>query len=391
MWNFSCPLIVYGDNALDYLAQVKGKKAFIVTDKNIIRLGLTKPVTDKLDEVKIQWEIFDQVEPEPSLQTIKLGGIAVGKYQPDWVIGIGGGSCMDAAKAIILLLARPELEPEALTVLEEFNFRAKARLMAIPTTSGTGSEATWAIVLTDTNDNRKLGLGTTECMPDVAILDPVMVMGMPPQITADTGMDVICHAIEGYTSTWGTSMTLGPGLIATRLTLEYLPRAYQDGSDREARTEMMSAATLGGMSFGNAMAGLGHSTGHALGALFHIPHGRAVGLFLPYTMEYLINGSAETTARYAEIARYCHVASSPSDKEDARALVARIRSLAKQIGQPLSVQDCGVDKVSYEKEIPRLIERALNEVLTITVTRIPGAEDLGKIFNYAYAGKSIDF
>ena len=163
MWNFACPLIVYGDNALDYLAQVKGKKAFIVTDKNIVKLGLIKPVTDQLDAKKIKWEIFDEVEPEPSLETIKKGGVAVGKYQPDWVIGIGGGSCMDAAKAIILLLARPELEPEALSVLEEFNFREKARLMAIPTTSGTGSEATWAIVLTDTKDNRKLGLGTTEC------------------------------------------------------------------------------------------------------------------------------------------------------------------------------------------------------------------------------------
>jgi alcohol dehydrogenase class IV len=391
MWNFSCPLIVYGDNSLDYLAQVKGKKAFIVTDKNIVKLGLIKPVTDKLDEAKIQWQIFDDVEPEPSLTTIKKGGVAVGKYQPDWVIGIGGGSCMDAAKAIILLLARPELEPESLSVLEEFNFRAKARLMAIPTTSGTGSEATWAIVLTDTKDNRKLGLGSTECMPDIAILDPVMVMGMPPQITADTGMDVICHAIEGYTSVWGTSMTLGPGLIATRLTLEYLVRAYKDGGDLEARKEMMNAATMGGMSFGNSMAGLAHSTGHALGAIFHVPHGRAVGLFLPYTMEYLINESAETTAKYAEMARYCRVASSGSDKECALALVARVRALAGEMGQPLSIKDCGVGQAEYEKEIPRLIERALNEVMTMTVTRIPGGEDLGRIFKYAYAGKSIDF
>jgi alcohol dehydrogenase class IV len=314
----------------------------------------------------------------------------VGKYQPDWVIGIGGGSCMDAAKAIILLLARPELEPEALSVLEEFNFREKARLMAIPTTSGTGSEATWAIVLTDTKDNRKLGLGTTECMPDVAILDPVMVMGMPPQITADTGMDVICHAIEGYTSAWGTSMTLGPGLIATRLTLDYLAKAYKDGNDLEARKEMMNAAAMGGMSFGNSMAGLGHSTGHALGAMFHVPHGRAVGLFLPYTMEYLMNGSDETTTKYAEMARYCQVATG-SDKECAKALVARVRSLAKEIRQPLSVKDCGIDKIKYEKEIPALIERALNEIMTMTVTRIPGEEDLDKLFRYAYEGKSIDF
>ena len=390
MWNFACPLIVYGDNALDYLAQVKGKKAFIVTDKNIVKLGLAKLVTGQLDAVNIKWKIFDEIEPEPSLDTIKKGGIAVGKYQPDWVIGIGGGSCMDAAKAIICLLARPDLEPEAVSVLETFNFREKAKLMAIPTTSGTGAEATWAVVLTDTKDNRKLGLGSTEDMPDIAILDPVMVAGMPPQITGDTGMDVICHAIEGYTSTWGTSMTLGPGLIATRLTLEYLARAYKNGNDLEARKEMMYAATLGGMSFGNSMAGLGHSTGHALGALFHIPHGRAVGLFLPYTMEYLMNGSDDTLAKYAEMARYCRVASG-SDKECANALVARVRALAKEIRQPLSVKDCGIEKSKYEQSMPGLIERALNEVMTMTVTRVPGEEDLGKIFRYAYEGKGIDF
>lgn len=390
MWNFACPLIVYGDNALDYLAQVKGKKAFIVTDKNIVKLGLAKLVTDQLDAVNIKWKIFDEIEPEPSLDTIKKGGGAVGKYQPDWVIGIGGGSCMDAAKAIICLLARPDLEPEAVSVLETFNFREKAKLMAIPTTSGTGAEATWAVVLTDTKDNRKLGLGSTEDMPDVAILDPVMVAGLPPQITADTGMDVICHAIEGYTSTWGTSMTLGPGLIATRLTLDYLVRAYKNGNDLDARKEMMYAATLGGMSFGNSMAGLGHSTGHALGALFHIPHGRAVGLFLPYTMEYLMNGSDDTLAKYAEMARYCRVASG-SDKECANALVARVRALAKEIRQPLSVKDCGIEKTKYEQSMSGLVERALNEVMTMTVTRVPGEEDLGKIFNYAYAGKNIDF
>jgi alcohol dehydrogenase class IV len=213
---------------------------------------------------------------------------------------------------------------------------------------------------------------------------------MPPQITADTGMDVLTHAIEGYVSTWGTSITDGPGLVAARQTLKYLPKAYKNGNDLDARKEMLNAATLGGMSFGNSMAGLGHSTGHALGAIFHLPHGRTVGLFLPYTMEYLINGSEETTAKYAEIARYCGVASG-ADKECANALVAKVRALAKEIGQPLTVKDCGIDKAKYDESIPGLIDRALNEVMTITVTRVPGEEDLGKIFKYAYEGKSIDF
>ena len=390
MWTFSSPFIAYGDNALDYLAQIRGKKAFIVTDKNIVKLGLTKPVTDQLDAANIEYQIFDEIEPEPSLTTIKKGGIAVGQYQPDWVIGLGGGSCMDAAKAIIILLVRPDLDPDGIVASDTYNFRDKARLMAIPTTSGTGSEATWAIVLTDTEFQRKVGLGTTECMPDVAILDTVMVAGMPPQLTAETGMDVLTHAIEGYTSTWGTSFTDAPGLIATRQAFKYLAKAFQNGDDLEARQEMMYAATLGGMSFGNSMAGLGHSTGHALGAIFHLPHGRTVGLFLPYTMEYLINGSEETTAKYAEIARFCGIGSG-TDLECAKALVARIRELAKEIGQPFSVKDLNIDKAKYEESIPGLIDRALNEVMTITVTRIPGEEDLDKIFRYAYEGKSIDF
>jgi alcohol dehydrogenase class IV len=391
MWTFSCPFIAYGDNSLEYIAQIQGKKAFIVTDKNIVKLGLARLVTDQLDAVNIKWQIFDEVEPEPSLDTIKKGGLAIGKYQPDWVIGIGGGSCMDAAKAIIILLVRPDLEPDCIIASDTYNFRAKARLMAIPTTSGTGAEATWAIILTDTKEQRKLGLGTTECMPDVAILDPVMVTGMPPLITADTGMDVLTHAIEGYASTWGTSITEGPGIVATRKTFEFLPKAYKNGGDLEARKEMQNAAILGGMSFGNSMAGLGHSTGHAFGAIFHLPHGRTVGLFLPYTMEYLINGSEETTTKYAEIARYCRLSSASSDKECAKALVAKIRALAKEIGQPLSVKDCGIDKAKYEESIPGLIDRALNEVMTMTVTRVPGEDDLGNIFRCAYEGKSIDF
>jgi len=138
------------------------------------------------------------------------------------------------------------------------------------------------------------------------------------------------------------------------------------------------------------MAGLGHSTGHALGAVFHLPHGRTVGLFLPYTMEYLMNGSEETTARYAEISRYCSISSGP-EKESAKALVERVRSLARGIGQPLSVRECGIDKTKYDESIPGLIDRALNEVMTMTVTRVPGEEDLERIFRYAYEGKPIDF
>lgn len=387
---FSCPTFVYGDDSLEYLLQLDGKKAFIVTDKNMVTLGLTKLVTDKLDEAGIGWEIFDDIEPEPSAQSIKNGGVAVDKYQPDWVIGLGGGSCMDAAKAIIILLANPGLEPHVIKPTKTFGSRKKARLMAIPTTAGTGSEATFALILADTERQRKLLLGTRELTPDVAILDPVMVAGLPPQLTAETGMDAMCHAIEGYTSIWGTSITDGPGLIAIRQIFRFLAKSYHNGEDLKARKEMQSAAGLAGLSFGNSMAGLAHSAGHMLGIIFHVPHGRAVGIFLPYTMEFLINGSEKAVTKFAEIARYCGM-HGDSDLDCARLLIDGIRNLAGEIGLPTTVADTGIDKKAYEEAIPLMVGKALKEVTTHTVTRIPDEKQLADIFRYGFEGKRIDF
>jgi alcohol dehydrogenase class IV len=387
MWYFSNPLIIFGDDALQYLSSIQGKRALIVTDQNMVKLKLADRVAEELTKAGIEYCVFDQVESDPSGETIKTGAKAAATYQPDWIIGIGGGSVIDAAKAIRVLYVKPDQEPNAINPTDILNLRQKAQLVAIPTTSGTGAEVTWMIVVTDTESQRKTGVGSLETMPDIAILDTSFVMGLPPQITADTGMDALTHAIEGYTSNWRNDFTDAPALVASKLVFEYLPRAYKDGSDAEARMHMMNAASLASMSFGNAMVGLAHSMGHALGGLFHTPHGRAVGLFLPYTMEYL---AGAITGLYADIGRFIGIYKG-SDAEVSSALIDKVRQTAKSIGQPLSVREAGIGESVYQKALLGLVERAESEATTITVARIPDSADLEKMFHYAYEGKPVEF
>ncbi|UCF96398.1 MAG: iron-containing alcohol dehydrogenase [Spirochaetaceae bacterium] len=387
MWFFSCPTIVFGEDALEHLREIRGERALIVTDRNIVGLGYVEQVTSQLEKAGLPYRIFSGVEPDPTLQTVEEGARLARDYRPDWIIALGGGSVMDAAKAIWVLYARSDIRPDAISPTEILNLRQKARLIAIPTTSGTGSEVTWGIVLTDAKEHRKLALGSRETMPDIAILDISFVMNLPAQISGDTGMDVLVHSIEGYTSNWRSDFSDAPALSAVKLVFRYLSRAYADGSDREARTGMMHAATLASMSFGNAMAGLAHSMGHALGALFHVPHGRAVGLFLPYTMEYLAEAVAE---RYEDIGRSVGI-SDGSRMEIIRVLISQIRSLAGSVGQPLSVQDAGIEPATFEESLAALVDRAENEVTTVTVARVPDGTELQKLFRCAYAGETVDF
>jgi alcohol dehydrogenase class IV len=285
------------------------------------------------------------------------------------------------------LYVRPDIQPDAISPTELLDLRKTARMIAIPTTSGTGSEVTWGIVLTDAKERRKLALGSRETMPDIAILEPSFVMNLPPQITGDTGMDALAHAVEGYASTWRSDFSNAPALSAVKLIFSYLCRAYSDGTDREARIRMMHAATLASMSFGNAMAGLAHSMAHALGALFHLPHGRVVGLCLPYTMEYLAATEAE---KYAEIGRSAGIGGTSGSQIGAK-LISEIRTLARSVGQPLSLREAGIEPGLYEESLPELVERAENEVTTVTVSRIPDSEELGKLYRCAYTGETVDF
>ncbi len=387
MWFFNSPEVVFGEDALSYLASVEGRRAFIVTDKNLVRLGFVDRVKEALAPTGMEVGVFDDVEPEPSLETVRRGAQAMAAFEPDWIIGLGGGSCMDAAKAMWILYERPDVSPEAINPMEPMGLRRKARLITIPTTSGTGAEVTWGIVLTDTAERRKLGLACREALADLAIVDPSLVMDMPPQLTADTGMDALTHAVEGYTVTWHNDFADGLCLKAIQLIFEYLPRAYEDGSDAEAREHMHNAATIAGLGFINSMAALAHSMGHSLGGVFHTPHGRAVGLFLPYSIEYI---AAVAPGRFAEIARFLGLPAG-DDAEGARSLVQAIRDLARRINQPQSIADLDIPEEAFRAELDKLAENAEGDTVIVAGARIPDGKELRRLFEYAYEGRSVDF
>jgi alcohol dehydrogenase class IV len=387
MWYFISPEIVYGEDALSRLDELEGKRAFIVTDKQIVSFGFADKVKERLSQAGIECQVYDEVESEPSIETVKKGAESARIYGPDWIVGLGGGSVMDAAKSIWVLYERPDIEPAEINPFAPLGLRQKARLITIPTTSGTGSDCNWGLVLTDTSEQRKLGLGCHEAHADIAIVDPVFVIGMPPQLTADTGMDALTHAIEGYTSTWKNDFCDGLCLKAIQLLFQYLPRAYQNGQDKEAREKMHNAASIAGLGFGNSMAGLAHSTGHSLGAVFHIPHGRTVGLFLPYTIEFTATVAADY---YAEIAHLLKLEHTEVEKA-AFSLAQAIRQLTRNINQPLTIKDLGISSNSFENSLSKLVSNADMDTQTVTSARIPTTEEFEKLFRYAYDGRTVDF
>ena len=392
MWFFKSPEIVFGEESLSYLERLSGKRAFIVTDAVIARLGHAAHVQEILQNAGLEVCVFDRVESDPSVAMAQAGAAAMTEFQPDWIIGLGGGSSLDAAKAMLVLYERPDMDPEGINPIETLGLRSKARFIAIPTTSGTGSEATWAMVLTSTTERRKLGLGSREAMPDVAILDPSLVMSLPPRVTADTGMDALTHAIEGFTCQWRNDFSDGLCLKAAQMVFEYLPRAHKDGNDVEARAKMHNAACIAGLGFGNAMASLAHGMGHSLGGVFHVPHGRAVSLFLPYTIEYCVHGEASMAGatRYGEMARFLGLPCA-TETDAAASLAAAVRQLQMTLDQPRTLEACGIARQDFDCEIELLVYNAGNDNQTVTSTRIPDDAEMRKLFEYAYEGKSIDF
>ncbi len=388
MWYFRSPEIAFGEDALSRLDHLTGKRAFIVTDPIIARLGFAERVREKLQAIGIESAVFAEVEPEPSLQTVRRGAEAMLAYGPEWIIGLGGGSSMDAAQAMWILYERPDLSPDAINPFDILGLRQKARLICIPTTAGTGADVTAGAVLTDTEEKRKLEVGSLEATPDLSIVDPQFTTHLPRQVTADTGIDVLTHSVEGYTSTWANDFSDGLCLQATRMVFTYLPRAVEHGAaDMEAREKMANAATIAGLGMGNSHIALAHALGHSAGALFHIPHGRITGLFLPYTIEYTANAGA---GRYLDLA---HILKLPATNETqaAASLAAAIRDLMRRIGQPLSLQAAGVARENFEANLEPLCDRAAMDVSLVTSRRVPGGEDLKRLFEYAYAGRPIDF
>lgn len=387
MWFFNAPEVVYGEDALSYLDDLPGRRAVIVTDARLHELGFSARIQRHLEQAGIESSVFAEVEPEPSLQTVQRGAQLLGELAPDWIIGLGGGSALDAAKAMWALYERPDVAPDLISPTFRLGI-SKARLIAIPTTSGTGSEATWMVVLTDTAQQRKLGLGNRELMPTIAIVDPALTLHLPASITADTGIDALTHAVEGYTNNWRNDFCDGLCLKAAQLVFAYLPRAVANGADDpEAREHMANAATIAGLGFGNSFAGLAHAMGHSFGAYFKTPHGRAVGLFLPYTIEFTANQGG---GRYRDLA---HSVGLPATDEPraAAALADAIRALAQQVGLPGAIAGLGITSATFAEALPTLVAYAEEDNSTLAAPRMADADEFRRLFEYAYAGQRVDF
>ena len=395
MWHFVSPKIVFGESALSSLEEISISRALVVTDHNLMEIGAIDPALNEIKKTGCVMQVFDQVTPDPTLEAVLHGAAAANDFGPDWIIGLGGGSPMDTAKAIWVLYERPDLIPAMINPFIELGLRKKARLITIPTTSGTGAEVTWAIVLTDAENSRKMGLGNRENAADIALVDPALASSMPPRLTADTGLDALTHAVEGFICTWHTDITDGLCLNAAREIFQHLPVAYEASQSdnppseryQAAREKMHNAATCAGLGFGNALASLAHAMGHVLGSVFHIPHGRAVGLCLPYTIEFASRG--EDTSRIETLAELLGVKASNSNPGDN--LASALRGLAQEIENPLSLEELGLEEDKYHQLLEKMVDDAFNDTQIITAPRAPSYQELEKLFQYAYSGQPVDF
>lgn len=386
MWFFNSPKIIFGEDAVTYLEQISGHRAFIVTDATMERLGFAKRVRDELDCAGIASQVFAEVEAEPCIETIERCAFAMAAYGPDWVIGLGGGSCIDAAKAAWFRYERPDLPLEAINPIDQYSLRAKARLITIPTTAGSGSEASQAVLIKDPEARRKLELGSYELIADLAIVDPQFSAQMPRQLTIDSGIDVLTHAIDVYNSQVSSDYTDALCLHTARLVFSYLERAVEAGeADMEAREKMANAATLAGMAICNSNIALAHALSHSLGGIFNIPHGRLTAIFLPLTIEYT-SGSG----RYRELACALNLPAE-DERQAAGSLAMAVRDLMRRLELPLSLKQAGISREMLEVDLEKACEDAMMDLGYVVSRRIPDQDELKRLFRYAWDGRPVDF
>lgn len=402
------PKVYFEKNAIQYLEKMPDiNRVFIVTDEMMVDLGYIDQVEYYLRKRNkpVQIEIFSAVEPDPSKETVFKGAEAMRAFNPDAIISVGGGSPMDAAKAMWLFYEYPEVDFNGMKqkfldirkrVFKYPKMGEKAKFVAIPTTSGTGSEVTSFSVITDAETNTKYPLADYELTPDVAIVDPQFVMSVPKKVTADTGMDVLTHAIEAYVSNMANDYTDGLAIKAIQLVFEYLPQAYQNGNDEKAREKMHNASAIAGMAFANAFLGINHSLAHKLGAQFHIAHGRANAILMPHVIRYNAKKPTKFVSfpkyehfiadeRYAEIARVLGLPARTTE-EGVESLIRAIYELASQLDIPMGIEAQGVDANEFETVVDDLAERAFEDQCTTANPKLPLVKELAEVYRQAFKG-----
>ncbi|MEM2142934.1 MAG: iron-containing alcohol dehydrogenase [Candidatus Thorarchaeota archaeon] len=390
VWWFNIPRVAFGEDALSDIERLSGRHAIIVTDRIVRGKGLVDRVEQLLRKNGWEVTVWAEAEPDPRVSVVRSAAAAMEQAGIDLIVAVGGGSVMDTAKAAWVLYARPDMRLEELTPFDTLSLRSRARLVCIPTTAGTGSEATRAIVVREDETGRKFATINPELTADLAILDPEFVRDLPRDLTVNTGMDALSHAVEGFVSVWKNDFSDACSMKAIRLIFEWLPRSVADPGDMQAREKMLVASCLAGMSFSNSQVCIAHSLGHSMGSVLRIHHGLAVGIALPYTVEFNADGSPNAAEDYRELADLIG-ASRGTALESARAFADRIRGLQKQVGFPLSLREAGVKPEDLENGLDRLVEYAMMDSSITMTPRDVQADDLRRIYRCMYDGTPVDF
>ncbi len=386
MARFTLPRdIYYGKNSLETLKTLEGKRAIVVVGGGSMKkFGFLDKTVGYLKEAGMEVKLFENVEPDPSVETVMKGAEAMREFQPDWIVSIGGGSPIDAAKAMWAFYEYPETTFEQLII--PFNFptlRTKARFAAVPSTSGTATEVTAFSVITDYQKGIKYPLADFNITPDIAILDPGIAETMPKTLTAHTGMDALTHAIEAYVSSLNGPFTDPLALKAITMINDYVLDSYN--GDKNAREQMHYAQCLAGMAFSNALLGIVHSMAHKTGAAFstgHIPHGCANAIYLPYVIQF---NSSFAAGRYAEIAKAIGL-EGKSDIELTEKLCERILELNKKMEIPATLKEFGINEAEFKEKLSAVAENAVGDACTGSNPRSITPAQMEKLFTNIYYG-----
>ncbi|WP_368240856.1 iron-containing alcohol dehydrogenase [Clostridium perfringens] len=388
MARFTLPRDIYhGKDSLEVLKSLEGKKAFIVIGGGSMkRFGFLDKVLSYLKEANMETKVFEGVEPDPSVETVMKGAKEMEEFNPDWIVSIGGGSPIDAAKAMWIFYEYPDFTFEkAIVPFGLPKLRRKAKFVAIPSTSGTATEVTAFSVITDYKAKIKYPLADFEITPDIAIVDPSLAETMPEKLVAHTGMDALTHAIEAYTASLRSNFTDPLALKAIEMVNMHLVNSYK--GNMEARGEMHEAQCLAGMAFSNALLGIVHSMAHKVGAVFHIPHGCANAIFLPYVIKYNRKACED---RYAQIARHIGL-KGESERELTDALIDLINKFNKELNIPSSMKEYGIDENEFKANLKFIAHNAVLDPCTGSNPREVDDETMEKLYTCAYYGSDVDF
>ncbi len=390
MMRFTLPRdMYYGKGSLEQLKNLEGKKAIIVLGGGSMKkFGFVDKALDYLKQAGIETKLFENVEPDPSVETVMKGAAVMREFQPDWIISMGGGSPIDAAKAMWVFYEYPETTFEE--IIQPFSFptlRKKAKFLAIPSTSGTATEVTAFSVITDYSKGIKYPLADFNITPDVAIVDPSLAETMPPKLVAHTGMDALTHAIEAYVSTLNSPFTDPLALKSINMTFEYLLDSFN--GNMEAREQMHYAQCLAGQAFSNALLGITHSIAHKTGAAFstgHVPHGCANAIYLPYIIKF---NAKNAEARYADIAR--SVGITGTDAECVKLLCDRIDEYNTKLSIPKNLKDFGINEDEFKEKVSKIAELAISDACTGSNPRPISQQEMEKLLTSIYYGTEVNF